>query len=266
MREIRIEELRELQMQILDYVDAFCCKHEIKYTLSGGTLLGAVRHGGYIPWDDDIDIQMLRNEYIRFTELWNASKSGHPYEFISIESGNSYGSPIGKVCNPNTILIVREVEITGVFVDVFPVDYVKDMDDFSIRHSMVMKLRKLQGFDMALKQKKYHNWIERLMIKFRKSNKSLCQLAEEINGIAMARHHQSQNCSYLFELVAGSLCKSPIPKSIFNEYQRIPFENRMYMAVKDYDTYLAATFGDYMTLPPVEKRITHHHFDAYWKD
>ena len=69
MKEIGIGELRELQMQILDYVDAFCRKHDIKYTISGGTLLGAVRHGGYIPWDDDMDIQMLRSEYIRFLEV-----------------------------------------------------------------------------------------------------------------------------------------------------------------------------------------------------
>ena len=74
MKEIQIEELRELQMQILDYIDSFCRSCGINYTISGGTLLGAVRHGGYIPWDDDIDIQMLRDDYVRFTQLWNEKR------------------------------------------------------------------------------------------------------------------------------------------------------------------------------------------------
>lgn len=266
MKEIQIEELRELQMQILDYVDAFCRKNDIRYTLSGGTLLGAVRHGGFIPWDDDIDIQMLRSEYIRFTELWNAKKNDHPYDFISIESGNGYGSPFGKVCNPKTILIVKGIEFTGVFVDIFPVDYVKDMTDFKARHSKIMKLRMLKSFDMALRKKSYRNWIEKMILKIRKSKKTSCQLAEKINEIAMKRNNQAQECPYVFEMIAGALCKMPIPKEVFNEYKQIQFENRTYMSVEDYNAYLTSTFGNYMTLPPEEKRVRRHNFIAYWKE
>ena len=103
MREIKTEELRELQMQIMDYVDIFCREHGIRYTISGGTLLGAIRHGGYIPWDDDFDIQMLREEYKRFTKLWNQEENTFPYELINMESGNNMGYPFGKVHDKRTI-------------------------------------------------------------------------------------------------------------------------------------------------------------------
>lgn len=140
MKEIQIQELRELQMQILDYVDVFCRNHDIKYTISGGTLLGAVRHGGYIPWDDDIDIQMLREEYERFTTLWNKESNHENYELVNIESGNNLGYPIGKVHDTRTITYVGGLPRTGVFIDVFPVDKVLDMKDFMKRHKSIRSL------------------------------------------------------------------------------------------------------------------------------
>ena len=72
-------------------------------------------------------------------------------------------------------------------------------------------------------------------------------------------------CPYVFEMVSGLKCKSPIPKKVFSSYQDLAFENRVYMAVEDTDLYLTKTFGDYMKLPPVENRVSHHSFTAYWK-
>ena len=153
MRAISQEELKELQMGILDYVDAFCKENDIKYTLSGGTLLGAVRHGGYIPWDDDIDIQMLRDEYNRFTDIWNRTKDKHPYEFVSIESGNGIGYVFGKIHNPKTITYVRGLKRTGVYIDVFPVDKVIDEKDFRRRRNIIMKLKRQEGAAFLLSTK-----------------------------------------------------------------------------------------------------------------
>jgi len=265
MKEIQIDELRELQMQILDYVDAFCRKHDIKYTISGGTLLGAVRHGGYIPWDDDIDIQMLRNEYRRFTEVWNECKQEHPYEFVSIESGNGYGNACGKVCNQRTVLIVNGLPFTGIYIDIFPVDKVLDYNDFQKRHNQVMRIRRKMANLMAIKQNLYKNPFQRILLKIKGGIVSMEILAERINKIAMERNEEV-NCPYLFELVAGALCKEPFPKEIFDSYIELQFENRRYMSVRDYDKYLTSTFGDYMTLPPIEKRVRHHRFTAYWKE
>lgn len=266
MKEILTDELKLLQMEILDYVDGFCRENNIHYTISGGTLLGAVRHGGYIPWDDDIDIQMLRSEYIRFTQLWNSNIDKHPYDLINIESGKNMGYPFGKVSNPNTVIYVDGVERTGVFIDVFPVDKVADMEDFVWRHKKIRRLYFRQMLSFAWKRRKSENYPiwKKTCAFFLGSWQSRERLAVKINNLAAIK--EEQDCPLVFELIAGAICKNPIPKDVFESYSEIQFENRKYMAVSDYDTYLTATFGDYMTLPPVEKRIPHHEFYAYWRD
>ena len=103
MREIGIEELKEIQINILDYVDDFCKRHHIKYFLSGGTLIGAVRHKGYIPWDDDIDICMLRSDWERFVELFSKEKNTD-YRVYSHLIEKSFVFPYAKVSYEKTIL------------------------------------------------------------------------------------------------------------------------------------------------------------------
>lgn len=255
--------MRELQMQVLDYVDAFCRKNNIRYTISGGTLLGAVRHGGYIPWDDDMDIQMLRSEYDRFSELWNKTKEEHPYEYVSIESGNSLGYVYGKVHNPKTITLLHGVERTGVYIDVFPVDDVLDEDDFKRRYAKRKKLYQSMFAAFAIETNNYLGFAHKLVYKFRARGKNRNYYAEQINNLAKANN--GKGARKVFEMVSGFLCKHPMDKAIFEDYADIKFENRVYMAVKDYDSYLTETFGDYMTPPPVEQQKSHHAFVPYWK-
>lgn len=256
MRKIEIEELKELQMQILDYVDAFCREHNIKYTLSGGTLLGAIRHGGFIPWDDDIDIQMLRSEYIRFTELWN--KYGHHsvYELVNVESGNNMGYPFGKIHNVETVTYIGRFERTGVFIDVFPMDEVCNEHDFRNRRKTIKNLYKKRSMV-------FH--VLRRFPSFRFLLKMYCRIAARINEVAQNKEGY-KTAVFAYEMTSGLLCKTLIPKQVFESYFDIPFENRTYMAVRDYDTYLACTFGNYMQLPPKEKQVSSHEFNAYWKN
>ena len=263
MKEIGIGELRELQMQILDYVDAFCRKHDIKYTISGGTLLGAVRHGGYIPWDDDMDIQMLRSEYIRFLEVWQQQQ--HPYEFICVEYGNGMGYPFGKIFNPKTITITGKLCRTGVFIDVFPLDFIVDNKDFVLRHRKNLKLNRQRCMliEQAKGNVKNLGWKTRLRMFFTKRTVKSCdELAREMNKIAQERNKEEIH-PFVFEMVAGTRCKSPMPSELFEDYTDVAFENRKYMSVSDSHTYLKLSFGDYMVLPPLSKRISHS-FKAFW--
>lgn len=265
MKEIQIDELRELQMQILDYVDAFCRKNDIKYTISGGTLLGAVRHGGYIPWDDDMDIQMLRSEYNRFTELWNKERQHGHYELVNIESGNNMGYPFGKVHDIRTTTYIGKLERCGVYIDVFPVDNVMDEQDFISRHEKIKHLYKERALilqKMMCKAEKYNliRWIQLLFKRI--PDKTYNQIAEEINMLALSC--SVTNSPLVYEMIAGMKCKLPIPREVFEEYNIIRFEDRQYMAVKDFDTYLKLTFGDYMTPPPESQR--HRHMALpYWR-
>lgn len=102
LEEIKIEELKRIQLEILDNVANFCEKNKINYWLDCGTLLGAIRHKGYIPWDDDIDIGMLREDYERFMKLYN--KENEQYKFYCIENNKKFDYPHGKVIDTNTIL------------------------------------------------------------------------------------------------------------------------------------------------------------------
>lgn len=265
MKEIQINELRELEKQILDYIDAFCRKNEIHYTISGGTLLGAVRHGGFIPWDDDMDIQMLRSEYDKFTALWNKTKNEHPFEFVSIESGNSMGYPFGKIHNPKTVTFLYGVERTGVFVDVFPLDDVIDDADFFKRKEILKPLKKKVRWAFLLSTRKtnhlgLYKFLKGLMITKGKKRE---YYAERINEIAQSKN--GMGGTRVFEMVSGLRCNCPMSKAIFDEYIDIKFEDRTYMAIKDYDYYLTSTFGDYMTPPPLEKRDSGHDFVPYWR-
>ena len=263
MKKIEIDEFRELQMQILDYVDAFCRTHDIKYTISGGTLLGAVRHGGFIPWDDDMDIQMLRSEYEKFTAIWNQNKEIHPYEFVSIESGNSMGYTFGKMHNPDTVTYLNGDERTGVFIDIFPIDDVRDALDCKKRHEHIRKLYSRMMAAYALEIDTKINFLRRVIYRIRSFGKTRLYYAEQISRIAQNSNHKGYNM--VFELVSGFKCKDPIYKYVFENMTDIHFENRVYMSVKDYDMYLTNTFGNYMTPPPPEKQKRDHSFVPYWK-
>ncbi len=266
MKEIDSTELKELQMQLLDYVDAFCQKNGIKYTISGGTLLGAVRHGGYIPWDDDIDIQMVRDEYVKFNSIWHNNENQHPFELVSIENGTCAGYAFGKVCNPKTFTIVEGMIRPGVFIDVFPVDKVLGKFDFKVRHNIIKKMHQSASAAFLLQQRKIKDIGIKREIKAYLLSLGLPRTfwAKRINSLASI--FNNTRSEYLYEMIAGMKCKSPIPMSVFCSYERISFENRTYMAVSDYDSYLSATFGNYMKLPPKEKQIKEHDFIAYWKE
>lgn len=271
MKVIDIQELRELQMCIMDEIDAFCRKHQIHYTMSGGTLLGAVRHKGFIPWDDDMDIQMLRNDYLHFNELWNKSDDHSDYlKLFSIEAGTNMGYAFAKMVDTRTRSFVKGVERTGVYVDIFPLDKVKDDDDFVKRSSRKRRLyRQRKGLFWRQVAKCSHVPLWRLVLAYFRSPffppKTLNEVAEDINR--NASEHEGEDCPYYFEMVAGFKCKKMIPSAVFDSYIELPFEKRVYQCVENYHEYLEKTFGDYMKLPPINQRVRDHFDDKfYWKE
>lgn len=269
MRKIEIKELRELQMCILDAIDKFCKENSIRYTISGGTLLGAVRHKGFIPWDDDMDIQMPREDYKKFIQLWNSPNNSSLYQIVSVESGNDIGYPFAKMTNPQTVLFYKGKEREGVYVDIFPVDKVEDMKDFVGRRKKIKKLHRQHKGLFWLDLAKYGQLpLWRILLAYlrkpRFPSKTLSGIAQEINTIAQEKN--DMNCDYMFEMVCGFKCKNLIPSTVFDKYTEIKFEDRKYMCVEDYDTFLAQTFGDYMKLPPIEDQVSDHISEPYWRD
>lgn len=122
MKQMTIDEVKKVQLQILSHVAKFCDENGICYWIDSGTLLGAIRHKGYIPWDDDIDIGMLREDYDRFSEIFN--KANSTYHFLCIENTPDFYLPHGKVCDSETILYEPDENgyKSAVNIDIFVYD------------------------------------------------------------------------------------------------------------------------------------------------
>lgn len=262
MRNISIEELKKLQFDILCFVDDFCRKNEIHYWIDCGTLLGAVRHKGYIPWDDDIDIGMLREDYEKFIMLFPGSSDR--YILKSAELNEDYFIPFGKVIDDNTILY--EPDKNGyklaVYIDVFVYDNAPDdekiLSKMFDRRDLLRRLNHAQtGYHrktpMIFKEIAYH--IGKTILKvFPRGyfNKKSIELCKQYNNKITKRIGNFT-----------SETRMTGEKSIFENFVEIEFEGRLFKAPSGYDKWLHAFYGDYMKLPPKEKRVSHHEFEAF---
>lgn len=264
-KEITQEELKIIQMDILSAIDEFCNNNGIKYSMACGTLLGAVRHKGYIPWDDDIDIYLYREDYLRliaeFPETYNEK-----YEIVSLERSKIWDRPYAKGFDNTTILIENAYcsEQIGVNIDIYPIDDVPDNEYEWLYYDR--QRRKWQHYFNLTSVKSGKNPIKTLVLKvihFSTYVYSRRDIAKHLDKIAKQNNGKGyQRC---FETVQGVIQKHPFRKSLFDDIIEYPFEDRMFSAFRNADEYLTNGYGNYMELPPIEKRITHHAFKAYWK-
>ena len=144
-RLLTIDEIKQTELSILDYIDSVCKQHNVRYYLAYGTLLGAIRHKGFIPWDDDIDIYMLRSDYDRFIQLLSAEKENH-YSLLSIYNDSDYFYEFAKVVDNRTSINANNLKAMrneGVWVDIFPLDNVPKRSSFgqTVQGTMARILR-----------------------------------------------------------------------------------------------------------------------------
>lgn len=264
---IQSEELKQIELDILSKVHDFCRENNIKYFLAFGTLIGAVRHGGFIPWDDDIDIVMLRDDYEKFCEKF---KSNPPEDLMlcDINTIKDYYLPLTKVIDTRTGLVETELngcEI-GVYVDVFPLDAIPPEGDE--RDKFFKKLRRLHTLNNLKKAKKLKDWpkykqlllpiIKLLLLPISKKEliKKLMKHKKKYSYLKDNEHV----ISFLFS------CEGTIPRrEYFDDVVEMDFEGRTFFAPKGYREFLTDSFGDYMKLPPEDKRVSNHCFEAWWK-
>lgn len=273
MKPIELDELKQIECGILRDIDQICRENGIQYSLCGGTLLGAVRHGGFIPWDDDIDILMTRENYEKFIR-YCIDTNDLPFHLMCNETNQLYGYLFAKVMNKNTVvyeLVANPHKIEyGICVDVFPVDYLgdtrKEAEKNFCRSALYRRLLDAKNWTKYFRSKTRSIVCEPirlalfLMSRFY-SEKNLIRKIEKINGKFAQKPSKFSGC------ITGLYgFKEILPTELFTNLTELPFESEHFKAFKDYDVYLRSLYGDYMKLPPEEKRITHHMFEAYWKD
>lgn len=255
-----LERLHKIEIEILNEIVRICEKEKLQYFLIGGTLLGAVRHKGFIPWDDDLDIAMPRESYEKFI---NATKIhlDSKYEVDFIETNAYYWLPFIKIRKKNTIYregLLGSVDNTkdGVWVDIFPLDNAKYQESFlqKIQAKAVKKLRHIitlvQGYH---KTTSMSGKITKVICKSI-GVKRLFKFQEKLMKI----FNSSKNSYFYINLGSQyNYVKQTIPMSVYHPAGKLEFEGKLYSAPRDYGYILSRIYGDYMELPPENKRITH---------
>ena len=264
MKRLTHKELQNLSLEILSDVADFCEKEGIKYSLAYGTLLGAIRHKGFIPWDDDIDIIMPREDYNRFREIYKSDN------FIFVDSSNTPDCFIafGRVCETTRTLSRsyipwhgRSIK-TGVWIDVFPIDKVPD-DPMEFQryygglyllqkyNSRIRKIHAGKIEKYSLLRQIWANTIKALNPRYAQQQPvDIVGYIHEI--ISLGNSNKSFN--HLSQLADPENPDEYFDADDFTDYTDVEFEGRKFKAPARYDKILSKMFGDYMTLPPKEKR------------
>lgn len=260
MENIKLEDVWQVELEILDEIDRVCKENGLRYSLAYGTLLGAVRHGGFIPWDDDIDIIMPREDYDRLRAIWKEqAKPGFLLEDETMF--DDYMNNFAKVRKDHTTFLQFESERTckyhtGFFVDIFPGD----------RVAPAGLQRKIQYAAFALNLLYNRSYTSGLGGLRETAEKALLRVIPKRcharASIAFGKLGRSwngkKNAEIMFAGTATGL-KRYYPANLFDDLSSIAFQGKQYSAVRDFDMFLRKCYGDYSQLPPEEERVWTHH-------
>lgn len=266
MQEMTIKDIQAISLDIIKDIHAFCVANNIRYTLGGGSLIGCIRHNGFIPWDDDIDINMPRPDYERFCKLYHDDGK---YRLFSYEQDDIYIG-FGRVCDMDRTIVDTMgpwcKEKTGVWIDVFPIDgagntyeeacrrilYIK-----SIADKVIEQRRTLVPFRKQKTLKQIVGWIVRSIRYYHQNN-----LRKQMKLVREMDFEDSEYIANQCFLQYGT--KHIHEKKYYTSYILHKFEDTELYVISDYDSFLKEQYGDYMKMPPEEKRVAKHDFIKYY--
>lgn len=253
---------REL-IDLLERVDRILKEYDLNYSIMSGTFLGAIRHGGFIPWDDDIDIAMQREVYDKFVSLINA---GVLDKYGLVANGyevNGSFWPFLKILNPEIcveqVLSGQASQCDYLWIDVFPFDYLPKENYEEVLKDIAIQ-RKLLGYKIAQEKEyyKYNHGIKKIayfLLSFIFKYISIERINDKIISLSKG------NCIRTDKIGDLTWGRSDVgkcfPTVLFDNLVEYRFENIIVKGFKDYDTYLTCIYGDYMKLPPEDQRVNH---------
>ena len=263
-KEIKLDAQKHIQIDILKYVVDFCVKNNINYWLDRGTLLGAIRHKGYIPWDDDIDIGMLRNDYDLFIRSFSDSSGNYVLKCVEIDP--LFPCAFTKIIDTRTLLYEPDINgiALGVFIDVIPLDNIPP-NPVAVRR--IYRKRNLMKLLSALQANLVRPKTKHRIIMANVLH-TVLTLFPENYFVRSITHLRIKNSRIDSSFIGDYTCVDNIlaEKEWFSGFVKKEFEGDLYNVPIGYDSYLRNIYGDnYLSLPPVDERKTDHSYVALYR-
>lgn len=261
----QIRELQEIEMSMLLDISRVCKEHNLRYYMAEGSLIGAVRHHGFIPWDDDVDLAMPREDYLRFLEIAQEAL-GDAYEVQHSTTVKNYWSPFIKVRllrhngKFQQMHIAHLTENNGPLIDIFPLDSVPEKDSLAQRINS-QKIRFYRGMITrklgCIKGKRLADRAVTFLGRFYTVD-GLHRRLDKLHT-----KYNSPDNPYIVNWASYyAVQKETFPREAFDEMLYLPFEQHEMPVPSGYDAVLTTIYGDYMTPPPEDKQVIKHHFGA----
>ena len=268
---LSVQEIRNVELGILSFFDHFCSENGLQYYLFYGSLLGAVRHHGFIPWDDDIDVIMPRDDYNKLCSLLSSENTIDKYKLLDNQIDPGFYLPFGKLIDVRTRL-KEEYNINydiGVGIDIFAFDNVGTDYKKAVRlYNKVQFIRNLADIKITRINRKRKFWknITLLILQLFLMPVPVKRVLGIVLDIAHNETHQLTDGTLVANIVGGVYGKGEIhEKAWYESEQRVQFETITAMIPNNYDEILKKLYGNYMELPPIEKQKSHHMNTAYWR-
>lgn len=266
MRELSLEEYKQRVLGVLIKIDAICREMGYEYFILYGTLLGAVRHGGFIPWDDDVDIVMPREDYYKLGKYIQEHPE-HGINYIDISNRPDTIYYCAKVCDTSTVVkesLFRPVEDYGAFVDIFPLDCFPDNEKARLRYyQKALRMEQIVQHATRIQPFKGKTWKSTLV---RRAAFYYSRLYDPGKMIAKMHRLFMENNKKPTTYVGVPWSYQLFRADLFREKTELKFEGHSFYAPKNWDEALRASYGDYMQLPEESKRVCSHGLVCYEKD
>ncbi len=258
----KMTEMQEKLLEILKWFHELCEKEGLVYYAQGGTALGAVRHNGFIPWDDDLDVGMPRKDYESLKKLSEKVNGNSPYQIEFPGDDREFVYPFCKVYDTKTTLIenTRYKTKRGIYIDVFPIDGIGNTMEESVKNFKRVDHKRNLLCTQICGLRKGRKWYKNLSVILLR-NIPFWNSVKMIKDIdRMSKLYDYDKCQYVANLCGNWHEKEIMDKEWVEKPVLCKFEDTQIYIPENHDGYLTRMYGDYMQLPPVEKRVTHHDF------